>query len=268
MMGLLRIIFFLLLLIAAPPLCAQTTDWIRAYEPHQFSFLGRTMPYRLLLPPGYDGKKKFPILLFLHGAGERGHDNVAQLKHGAALFAQPATQAAYPAIIVFPQCAAGDYWSNVNFIPGAPSYRRLQFRDGGPPTPSMQLAEALFDSLTQALAVEVNRMYVGGLSMGGMGTYELVGRHPGWFSAAFAICGGADTASAVRLTLPQWYIFHGLADEVVPAFLSEQMVRSLERTGTRVKYKFYPGIKHDSWTTALAEPDFLPWLFSATKTGF
>ncbi|HYC28023.1 MAG TPA: dienelactone hydrolase family protein, partial [Chitinophagaceae bacterium] len=110
------------------------------------------------------------------------------------------------------------------------------------------------------------RIYVGGLSMGGMGTFEILWRKPGFFAAAFPICGGGATSmiSTYGKDFPIW-VFHGSSDPVVNVEYSRQMVGGLQDAGAKVKYSEYPGVKHDSWTNAFAEPDLLPWLFSQQK---
>jgi predicted peptidase len=264
----LRFLLVILLMLGCCGLEAngQSAEVASAYQPFVFRSDSGQMPYRLLMPAGDTARRRYPLVLMLHGAGERGSDNTAQLKHGASLFLQPALRSRYPAFVVFPQCPADSYWSNVHIQRDSSGrYRQLVFHDDSRPTPAMYLLERLLDSLVQALPVDTNRMYVGGLSMGGMGTFELVGRHPGWFAAAFPICGGADTLSAVRLTLPRWWLFHGLADEVVPAHHSQRMVEALEKVGVQARASFYPGVGHNSWDKAFADPQLLPWLFSQGK---
>lgn len=227
---------------------------------------GDTLPYRLLLPQNFDAKKKYPLILFLHGSGERGRNNEAQLTHGWKLFLQDSLRSAYPAIVVFPQCPASSFWSNVQFSYDTLSKKRgFTFLETGEPTVAMRLLLELLDELEGDYKLDKARLYVGGLSMGGMGTFELVRRKPKLFAAAFPICGGASPASVRQLTKPAWWVFHGGKDDVVPPHYSQVMVDALKAVGANVKFTLYPNANHNSWDSALAEKDLMPWLFSNHK---
>nr|WP_286941536.1 prolyl oligopeptidase family serine peptidase [Allomuricauda sp.] len=234
------------------------------YKKKVFESERGTMPYRLLLPEDYDATKKYPLVLFLHGSGERGNDNEAQLVHGSGLFLKEDVRKKYPAIVVFPQCAANDSWAKVD-VKGEWGNREFVFFDDAEPTRAMELLEELIDYLKDQYPIDSKRMYVGGLSMGGMGTFELVRRNPRTFVAAFPICGGANPEIAKKLRKTAWWVFHGEADNVVPPKYSTQMVRALEDVGAEVRYSLYPDVGHDSWTNTFAEPDLLSWLFSRSK---
>lgn len=225
-----------------------------------------TLPYRILLPLNYDSSKKYPLILILHGAGERGNDNEAQLVHGSYLFLKDSVRQQYPAIVVFPQCAANSFWSNAEFnFDAATGKRSLHFLAEGSPTVSMKLAQQLLKKIIDEYPVNKKQIYVGGLSMGGMGTFEIVRRNPELFAAAFPICGGGATATAAGMKKIKWWVFHGDVDAVVPASLSQEMVDALKAAGAEVKYSLYPGVNHNSWDNAFAEPELLPWLFSVKK---
>lgn len=222
---------------------------------------GDTLPYRVLMPEKFDSTKKYPVIFFLHGAGERGNDNQKQLTHGAKLFLQDSIRKSLPAIVIFPQCSREDYWSNVLRTHGDGDQRTFTFLEDGPQTRAMEMLQELVTYVIQNYPVQKTQMYVGGLSMGGMGTYELVRRMPNTFAAAFAICGGADPATAKQMKDVSWWIFHGLKDDVVPPVHSENMVKALMAQRARVRYKFFPNANHNSWDSAFAEPELLPWLF-------
>lgn len=227
---------------------------------------GDTLPYRILYPEHYDSSKHYPVLFFLHGAGERGADNEAQLIHGASLFLQSDVQAQFPAFVIFPQCSRNSYWSNVLRLHDTTKDRQFVFLADGPPTRYMELLMELVRYELQVLPVKKDQVYVGGLSMGGMGTYELVRRMPHVFAAAFAICGGADPATASQLKGTGWWIFHGLKDNVVDPTFSRKMAAALKAQGTEARLTLYPEANHNSWDAALAENDLLPWLFSHHKS--
>ena len=222
---------------------------------------GHAMPYQILLPKNFNRKKSYPLLLFLHGAGERGTNNELQLVHGSKMFLEKNNQEKYPAIVVFPQCPRNSYWSNVKGERVDDAYK-FTFYEGGEPTVAMKAVQALLTDLKNTYKIDAKRMYVGGLSMGGMGTFELVYRNPKTFAAAFAICGGANTATASKITDTQWWVFHGEDDRVVNHQHSLDMVKALKDVGGNVKFSSYPEVNHNSWDSAFAEPDFLSWIFS------
>lgn len=233
------------------------------YQKKEFSSGGATLPYRILYPEGYESSRKYPLVMVLHGAGERGSDNEKQLIHGSRLFLDSAMRKKYPAIVVFPQCPAGGYWSSVtidrNKMPLA-----LSFDYNQPITQPLQQAMDLLGQLMRDESVDVRRVYVTGLSMGGMGTFEAVHRFPDRFAAAMPICGGGDAAHYRKVKTPFW-IFHGTDDSVVDVEYSRSMVAKLKDLKMKVRYTEYPGVNHNSWDSAFAEPAFLKWMFSKKK---
>ena len=224
-----------------------------------------TLPYRVLLPLNYDSTQSYPVLFFLHGAGERGNDNEKQLTHGAKLFVRDDVRRAYPAIVIFPQCPRSSYWSNVLRLHDEAGKRTFHFLEDGEPTKAMALLQLLVSRILSQYKPSKDQVYIGGLSMGGMGTYELVRRQPGVFKRAFAICGGADPSTARKLRKTGWWIFHGLKDDVVDPQFSQSMAAALKWNRTPVRLTLYPDANHNSWDPAFAEPELLPWLFSASK---
>lgn len=232
------------------------------FERFQFVQNEDTLPYRILLPENYDTAKSYPLVLFLHGRGESGSDNEKQLNVGSSLFMQDAVRKKYPAIVVFPQCAANSYWSNVQVIVDARGKRSFYFVPDGDPSVSMKLLLGFTNNLEARYKIKKDQVYVMGLSMGGMGTFEIVRRKPGYFAAAIPICGGADTTTAMTLTKTKWWIFHGAKDDVVPPQFSDKMQAALKNAGATVKYTVYPEANHNSWDPAFNEPDLLSWLFA------
>ncbi len=220
--------------------------------------------YRLLLPQNFDPAKKYPVLFVLHGAGERGKNNEAQLVHGGKLFQSERMRKDFPAIVVFPQCPSNDFWANVQFNNN--SAERFAFQKGGEPGKAMTLLIDLVEYFKDLKYTDNDRFYVGGLSMGGMGTLEILRRKPKVFAAAFAICGG-DNVENVRKykKVPLWF-FHGEKDSVVPAEKSKVVVAELQRLNAAdVKLTLYPEVNHNSWDNAFADPELLTWLFSHRK---
>jgi len=257
----LALICFLLIVVNA--LLAQD---FTLYEKHQFVRGDDTLPYRLLLPKDYDASKKYPLIVVLHGSGERGSDNEKQLVHGGELFVRDSIRTQYPAIVVFPQCPEAKSWNNMVSTTDSITKKRIfHFNTGGDATVPMQLLMDLVKNIQHDFKTDKKRIYVGGLSMGGMGTFELVRRMPKTFAAAFPICGGANPATASKLTQTHWWIFHGLKDDVVPPELSIQMEAALKTAGANVKLTLYPNANHNSWDSTFAEPDLMRWIFSNHK---
>ncbi|WP_029037208.1 carboxylesterase family protein [Salinimicrobium xinjiangense] len=224
-----------------------------------------TLRYRILYPEAFTETKQYPLIFVLHGAGERGNDNEAQLVHGSSLFLNDIIRKNFPAIVVFPQVEAEDYWAQVE-VERDTFPLQFHFKNTGEPTKAMRLLMELSDALAAERYTDQDRIYVGGLSMGGMGTYEIIYRKPEFFAAAFAICGGADPAIAQKYPkeFPIW-IFHGEKDDVVPPEFSKTMAREINTHGGNAKLSLYPNDNHNSWDSAFSEPYLLPWLFSNKK---
>lgn len=241
---------------------AQQLAGTEVYEKKWFINGGDTLPYRLLLPKNYDSTKTYPFILFLHGAGERGNNNESQLVHGGSLFLKDSIREKYQAIIAFPQCPESSYWSNVK-ITDENGKRTFNFQPDGEPTTGMSLAMGLTKKILADYPVKKDQVYVMGLSMGGMGTFEIVRRMPATFAAAVPICGGADTTTGKALRKTAWWIFHGEKDDVVPVQFSEAMVQELYKYyDVDMDFTKYSNSKHDSWNMVFKEPELMPWLFS------
>lgn len=238
---------------------------LSAYEKHLFIQNSDTLPYRLLLPENYDAGKKYPLILFLHGSGERGNDNELQLVHGAKFFLKDDVRKKFPAIIVFPQCPLNSFWSNLNFKADSAGKRIFNFQSTAAPSLGMKLANELLLQVIKKYPVNKKKVYVGGLSMGGMGTFEIAARNPKLFAAAFPICGGGDPATAKNIRKIKWWVFHGAKDDVVPPSFSATMVNALRKAHANVKFSLYPNANHNSWDAAFAEPELLNWLFAQHK---
>ncbi len=219
--------------------------------------------YRLLLPENFDPAKKYPVLFVLHGAGERGNNNEAQLTHGGKLFQSERMRKDFPAIVIFPQCPTKDFWANVQFNNTA---ERFAFQKGGEPGKAMTLLIGLVENFKSLKYTDNDKFYVGGLSMGGMGTLEILRRKPKMFAAAFAICGGDNIENVKKYKkVPLWF-FHGEKDNVVPVEKSKVVVAELKRLKVAdVKFTLYPDANHNSWDPAFAEAELLPWLFSHSR---
>lgn len=220
-----------------------------------------TLKYRILYPEKFDASKQYPVVLFLHGRGESGNDNEKQLTHGGKMFLSERFRKDHPSIVIFPQCAESSYWSNVE-IEEASGKRFFTFQKGGKPTKSMALVLSLMEKVEKEAYTDKSKIYVGGLSMGGMGTFEILRRKSKTFAAAFAICGGDNPANAKKYKNTPLWIFHGGLDDVVNPQLSYSVFRELRRLGHTPKFTIYPKANHNSWDATFAEPGLLNWLFS------
>jgi predicted peptidase len=223
-----------------------------------------TLRYRILYPENYKPRKAYPLIVFLHGSGERGRDNEAQLMHGGNLFAKDMIRQHFPAIVIFPQCPSDSAWARNRRIPN--NDERVFLSDEAPPVPQ-QLVKHLMDSLLLHKLVDSKRIYLGGLSLGGFGTYDMLTRYPGYFTAAFPICGACNIPAYLERAgnTPLW-IFHGALDNVVPPTSDRELYKALMTRGdVNVTYTEYPQATHNSWDSAFAEPKLLPWLFMKKK---
>lgn len=230
------------------------------YKVHKTAKLD--LPYRLMYPSKI--QKKYPLLIFLHGSGERGTDNEKQLVHGSKWIQK--NLADYPAIAIFPQCPTNDYWSNVTITTNAQGQRKFEFTEEAKATPAMTALMSLIEEMSQKPYIDPSRIYVMGLSMGGMATIELMWRMPGKFAAAAPICGGGtpSRSKAMAETKAIW-LFHGDKDSVVPVDHSRALNKELSKFSKNVKYTEYPGLDHNSWDNVFAEPDFFKWMFAQKK---
>lgn len=252
----------LLLIFSGATAFAQNLD---LYEKHLLIQKSDTLPYRLLLPENYDPNKKYPLIFFMHGAGERGNDNEMQLVHGGKLFLKDDVRKNFPAIVVFPQCPKNSFWSNVKMQPDKSGKRTFSFSNHAEPTIAMKMANDLLHQIIRQYPVQKKKIYVGGLSMGGMGTFEIASRNPKLFAAAFPICGGGDPGIAKNVRKINWWVFHGAKDDVVLPSFSETMVSALKAAKADVKFTLYHEANHNSWDPAFAEPGLLPWMFAQKR---
>jgi predicted peptidase len=220
-----------------------------------------SLRYRILFPENYDKTKKYPLILFLHGAGERGRDNEKQLTHGAKLFLSSAARKNFPCIVLFPQCPPESFWSSMK-ADRSKTPMVFDFDYSRPSNVPLLLSIEVVKKVIKEESIDKNRVYITGLSMGGMGTFEAVYRYPKLFAAALPICGGGDAKSYDKRfkKIPFW-VFHGAVDAVVHVKYSREMVERLKTIGATVKYSEYPGVNHNSWDNAFAEPEFLSWMF-------
>lgn len=236
---------------------AQQSDYVAK---EFINIKGDTLLYRQLLPETMSDDRKYPLVLFLHGAGERGSDNFSQLQHGSMQFTNPVNVDNNPSFVIFPQCPQDMYW--------APSKRPQEFTNeffpiDPPISEPLGLVEELLEHVILEYPIDTNRIYIIGLSMGAMGTYDMVIRNPNKFAAAVAICGGVNTQRLREITTEtKFRLFHGDSDSVVPVHSSRDAYIALKQTGKDVEYIEFPGINHGSWDPAFNQHDFLSWIYN------
>ncbi len=211
-------------------------DWTRGV------FEG-TLPFRLFGSPDLDGAGKYPLVIYLHGAGGRGEDNEKQLGPGARTFAKAENYEARPCFVVAPQCPKDKYWTGE--IAGS--------------------VLALIDDLVSHLPIDENRIYLTGYSMGGYGTWYLAAREPTYFAAAVPIAGGGDPSDAEKIKKVPLWAFHGDQDPTVKVEESRRMVEALERARGDVKYTEMAGEKHGIAGKVYADPAVHAWIFAQKR---
>ena len=221
-------------LVRAESGAAQTAEHATMRVTYEYDYL-------LQLPEGYrDGNQRWPLVLFLHGLGERGKNLELVKKHGLAKAIEQGTR--YPFIVVSPQCPDDEWWN-------------------------VLALEALLDHVAEKYRVDPDRIYVTGLSMGGYGTWALAQRHPERYAAVVPICGGGEVRHAPELrNLPLW-AFHGAKDFTVPLKRSQEMIDAIKAAGGSPQLTIYPEGGHNVWDETYAKPELWTWLL-AQKRGF
>lgn len=201
------------------------------------------MDYLVALPPGFDQSghtsTTWPLLLFLHGMGERGADLEKVRRVG--LPARIEAGQTYPFVVLSPLCPDDEWWN-------------------------LAALEALIEHACTTYRIDRERIYLTGLSMGGFGVWALAARHPERYAAIAPICGGGDIKWAERLRdLPVW-AFHGAEDQVVPLSRIQPLLNAIEAAGGAPRLTIYPDVGHDSWTATYANADLYRWLLSHRRS--
>jgi dienelactone hydrolase/lysophospholipase L1-like esterase len=222
---------------------------------------GGQLLYRQLDVKDAKADQKYPLVLFLHGAGGRGDDNQRQLKDAGVLglFSKSGFPRKFPAFVLAPQVPAKKRWVEVHW--GLDEHTMPT-----KPGDQMRMALELVDQFIKDNPVDTSRIYVTGLSMGGFGTWDAIQRRPGFFAAAAPVCGGGDTATASTLTKVPLWVFHGGKDKVVKTKRSQDMVAAIKAAGGSPKYTEYPGVGHGCWGAAYGKPAIWEWMFAQKRT--
>ncbi|HLI51702.1 MAG TPA: alpha/beta hydrolase-fold protein, partial [Thermomicrobiaceae bacterium] len=243
---------------------------------------GQSMTFYLWVPAQASPSDRYPLVLLLHGGGERADPKQSAAANEQTILSDPyvevwgpgypsldavAVQQQWPSFIVVPQVVIPNRWVNVPASTGS-------YKLSAKPSTSLQMAHEIVEALLQMFSgIDRNRLYVTGLSMGGYGTWEMIERWPGLFAAAAPLSGAGDPALAGRIkNLPIW-AFHNTGDPIVPVSGSRDMIAAIKAAGGHPLYTELPGDEHDSWLTAYGigsgpnnvAAEFYNWLFSQRK---
>jgi poly(3-hydroxybutyrate) depolymerase len=231
---------------------------------------GEAMPYRLFTPASLRPGRRYPLVVFLHGAGGSGTDNKKQLEganmFGALSWTRTENQSRHPAFVLAPQSDIN--WACVVVEPGKPARRPSDLRwcPTGVLGPGARLAFEVVDSLLPKLPIDRDRIYVTGHSMGGAGAWHMVAQRPDFFAAAVPVCGHPDLATAGAVAgVPTWN-FHGETDDIEPVETSRRMVDALRKAGGHPWHTEYPGVGHNVFLWAYTEPTLVEWLFAQKRS--
>ncbi len=227
---------------------------------------GNKLPYQLMEPvsklhPEASGSnsKLYPLVIFLHGSGERGVDNSSQMKNGVYAFVEKEMRQKHPCYLLVPQCPPNERWGGSSRDP------KLVFDEKKPTVQGRMVIELIEKTLQEHPDIDRNRVYITGLSMGGFGTFDVLMRRPDLFAAGMPICGGGDPKGVERIKdIPLW-VFHGRLDEAVYPRFSWEIVEALKKVGSKVQYTEYSTLGHNVWDVTYYNPAVLEWLFSQSK---
>ena len=218
-----------------------------------------SMPYRLYVPEDYDPNTKYPLVTFLHGAGERGTDNEKHINKPeyitSRLIMTKKNKETYKCLIFAPQCPENEQWVDTPWANGNYSLSDV------PESKSMKIAMELLDKICSEYSVDNDRLYITGMSMGGFGTWDAIMRYPNKFAAAAPVCGAADPSMAGILKEIPIRTYHGDKDDIVPVKGTRDMVKALEDIGGNIAYTEYKNVMHSSWVNAYTDRELLPWMF-------
>ncbi len=221
---------------------------------------GYTMPYRLYIPKNYDCGAFYPVVIFLHGIGERGDNNESQLIHGVQNMFDHIDSPIYDSIVIAPQCPADKKW--VYFSGSHTNYSA----ESVPESRELEVVLEILDHVTDLYNVDLDRVYITGLSMGGFGTWDLLARHGARFAAGLPVCGGGDPSYAKLLTRIPITTFHGSEDTTVPVTNTRIMYASIVKEGGKnIFYTEYDGLAHNVWDKAYSDPAPIRWLFDQSR---
>ncbi|MCH2102352.1 MAG: GDSL-type esterase/lipase family protein, partial [Planctomycetes bacterium] len=256
----------LCLIVGMTRLSAQEDASSPRFVPGSVKLEGHSYPYQLLTPGPLEEGKQYPLVLFLHGAGERGNDNKAQKRHFPERVRTWMTEGGAPAFVLAPQCPRGAWWSSARPLRDFRAQPENAIAHlNRPATPQLRAAMRALEEVVQQYPIDRDRIALTGLSMGGYGSWELATRRPGWFSGVLPICGGGTPRTMALLAGIPIQVWHGDADTVVQPESSRRLVRALQERGISVDYRELPGVGHNSWQAAYGHDDARRQLFEAQR---
>ena len=220
---------------------------------------GYSMPYRLYIPKNYDCGEMYPVLIFLHGAGERGNDNKKNVAVAIPHVFDDPESPARRSIIIVPQCPEDRQWVYTPWEHGCYSVA------GVVESRECEAVLEILDNVKAAYNVDTSRIYITGISMGGFGTWDLMARHSKLFAAGMPVCGGGDPAMAKALATIPIRTFHGDLDTAVPTEGTREMYAAVKAAGGKIKYTEFEDMGHGIWDTVYSDADNIRWLFSQTR---
>lgn len=231
---------------------------------------GKIMPYRLFVPDQYNPKKSYPLVLFLHGSGERGTDNEAQVmaNQGATIWAKPEEQTKHPTFVLAPQSPKDGGWIHIDSSSYDPAVRFAKHAEF---TDELQMVVNIIHELQAKYNLDNKRLYSTGLSIGGFGTWNLNEKYPYLFAAMVPVCGGGDLEQAYKIAKKPIWTFHAVNDPIVPVRYTQDMVKALQGHKGKPIYTEYPAglyikpFEHFSWVLAFQNSEMRNWLFEQKK---
>jgi predicted peptidase len=233
----------------------QTKDDVDFRKKNYVNKKGDKMPYRLFVPPGYDSAKSYPLILWLHGGEGRGSDNLKQItrgnEKGTHLWIASDVQAKFPVFVLAPQCPTDGGWAEPELNrPGKP----------------LELAMDILSQVQREFAIDPNRLYLVGQSMGGLGVWSALQMYPGKWAGAIILAAYDNFTNIAGISRVPLWVFQGDADPSVPVEMVREMMKQLKKAEANLRYSEYHNVDHQVWNKAFQEPELIPWL-SAQRRG-
>jgi predicted peptidase len=236
-----------LLVLATMPLLSQ--DSVDGFIGRVHRSGRQSMPYRLFVPPAYDKSVQYPIVIWLHGGGSAGNDNVRQIsldnKLGTHFWTRRENQDKHPAFVLAPQSTGG--WDN---------------NASTALSEELKLVLQILEAVRKEYSIDPSRIYVSGQSNGGIGVWGLITKRQGLFAAGIPLCGAGNPRLASRAAKTAIWAFHGEKDDVIAAKQSRDMIAAVKRAGGNPRYTEYKGVGHEIWESVFKEPELEEWLFA------
>ncbi len=239
---------------AAAAVAELTQDDINFRKEVYVNKKGAKMPYRLFVPFGYDSSKNYPLLLWLHGGTGRGEDNVKQITRqneiATHFWTKSDVQAQFPVFVLVPQCPSGEIWADPEI---------------NQPSKALEMALEILSKVENEFAIDPDRVYIAGQSMGGSGVWSLLQVYPDKWAAAMVLSAFDNFTNVQAISRVPLWVFQGDADQSVPVDLVRQMMKQLKKASANARYTEYHKTDHEVWNRVFTEPDLLPWLVAQKR---